>query len=749
MKKPKPLKFRPYARLLTMLGDQLIKSERVALVELIKNSYDADAKWVRVTFQGFDSDFNANSNSKIIIEDDGIGMTRDVIENHWANPATPVKLIGKKNDKKSTTKGRVIQGEKGIGRFALLKIGRKISITTRCLRTSSELVLGLDVSGFTADFITDDGALFLDDLSLTLDEVDPALTIIPGNYTLGGNKLRRPSHGTRIEIGHLVGTWSRDKVAKVYEDLTRLQSIFDVRPRDVDDNKKSSNSFEVFIYRDAVYEAFSAERQEKLDLLLENNSVFKIEGKYIQSKQIFDFILNDKRIIIPLGDIRFSALAVFRSQFGKKGEVLESRGTECGSFSFSFYVFNFSPDAKGPALLDSEDKKLIKEHRIYLYRDNIRVYPYGDPDDDWLQIDVRRGTVRASEFLSNDQVVGFVNITQDNNPNLRDKTSREGLVDTGHPTDDFRALLQIFLAWVRKDPYAKELIKEKRTTDIAIFKSDEVQRSFDEAIGAVESGTKSEIVEKIGKANQNYKTERRYLVQRAETTEHLAGVGLSVEAASHDLTLAMQSATRALDTLIASTNRGGDIDPELLQRELSSVRGLLSFIESQMKNMQLLFKSTKQRRKTIRVGDILDKVVGLFKGMLANYDIDVRVERIGSPLVASTTEAVLLQLFLNLFDNSTFWLSGADKPRVIEIHLDGDKGILIFADNGPGFRKDDIPYIFEPFFSGKGDDGRGLGLYIARQLLERHEYSIEVAEKYDRIQAGANLVISFVKEDEV
>ncbi|PPU55409.1 ATP-binding protein [Xanthomonas arboricola pv. corylina] len=83
------IKFKPYARLLTMLGDQLIKNERVALVELIKNSYDADAGWVKVIFEGFDANFQANASSRIIIEDDGVGMTRDVIENHWANPATP------------------------------------------------------------------------------------------------------------------------------------------------------------------------------------------------------------------------------------------------------------------------------------------------------------------------------------------------------------------------------------------------------------------------------------------------------------------------------------------------------------------------------------------------------------------------------------------------------------------------------------------------------------------------------------
>src|SRR3546814_16926933 len=105
--------------------------------------------------------------------------------------------------------------------------------------------------------------------------------------------------------------------------------------------------------------------------------------------------------------------------------------------------------------LDNSDKELLRQHRIYLYRDGIRVYPYGDPDDDWLLIDVRRGTVKASEFLSNDQVVGHVKLTQVDNTELRDQTSREGLVDTGDPTSAFRELLPILLAWVRKDPNAK------------------------------------------------------------------------------------------------------------------------------------------------------------------------------------------------------------------------------------------------------------------------------------------------------
>src|ERR1700745_1257899 len=89
MTKPKTLRFEPYARLLTMLGDQLIKNERIALVEIIKNSFDADASWVKVTFEGFGEEFQVNANSKIVVEDDGEGMAQDVLENHWVKPATP------------------------------------------------------------------------------------------------------------------------------------------------------------------------------------------------------------------------------------------------------------------------------------------------------------------------------------------------------------------------------------------------------------------------------------------------------------------------------------------------------------------------------------------------------------------------------------------------------------------------------------------------------------------------------------
>lgn len=761
----KQLKFKPYARLLTMLGDQLIRNEQVALSELIKNAYDADATWVKVTFEGFDEDFGASPSAKIIVEDDGHGMTADVIENHWVNPATPMKLVAKKGDRRKTARGRIIQGEKGIGRFALLKLGRDVTMVTRPPESPTENVLDLKLAQYDEDFLDGDKAMFLDELDMEFDTVTPATVIAEREIDLGGKKRTRAAHGTRIEISPPVGKWSRGKVEKVFEDLSRLQSIFVEAPGQPDSSsgdgpaedrspaaeaRSGDDEFAVFIYRGETYEPFRSDLRARLDVLLTDHSVFKINGRFDEDAAAFRFDLSGQEKVLTLSDPEITGLAVFRDYLKLRGlapSEAEQLAPECGSFGFSFYVFDFSADAKGRLQLDKQDKELIKKHRIYLYRDGIRVFPYGDPEDDWLLIDVRRGTVRASEFLSNDQVVGFVNISQADNPNLRDKTSREGLVDTGLAVEDLRSLLQALLAWVRKAPYEQYRQRTKQSSDVEVFRSNKVQSLMDDAVtAAAAANTPPRVRETLNEANRQYKAERRYLVQRAENTEHLAGVGLSVEAASHDLMLAMQRVMAAIDKLVSLCDGDAPIDKEALSAELISMRGLLSFVQSQMSDMQMLFRSTKQRRKDVRVVDLVEKVTKIFKTLLDRHSIEVTVDTVGSPLVAKTTDAVLLQLLLNLFDNATYWLAAAPQPRAIEILLDGNQGTMVFADSGPGFREDDLPYVFEPFYSGKGEDGRGLGLYIARQLLERHEYSIEIAGKDQRILKGANLVVSFVKE---
>lgn len=747
------LTFEPYARLLTMLGDQLIKNERIALVEIIKNAYDADASWVKVTFSGFGSKFEITDNSVIYVEDDGTGMTKQVLTEHWVSPATPIKKINKQTND-TTAKGRKIQGEKGIGRFAILKLGKTISIVTRPEGQQEEYTLDLDLSPYDDDFLTENGEtkqLFLKDIHLTLSESPKAVVIRSAEMALGARELRRLPHGTRIAISKLRGAWTAKKVEDVYEDLIRLQSIFDATATAT--NKQNSGAgtlapdFEVAIYKDETFQTFPTEYLANLRQLINDKPVLKItDGVYDQARKTFKFHLNGKATVLPLTDPEITGLKIFRDLFGEQGEMLTARGTKCGSFSFGFYVFDFNRDPNSKYYLDKDDRKILKAHRIYLYRDNIRVYPYGDPDDDWLQIDAYRGTISAGWFLSNDQVVGHVDITQKGNPALRDKTNREGLIDIGDATGDFIHLLQVFLAWVRKAPYGRYLAKLKLNRDIDIVKKQQVQASLD-ALEEKLGGNKAAKAA-FSEALKLYRLERSYLIQRAETTENLAGVGLSVETASHDIMAVMHRGLVALDALISETQKPGSLSKDFVNRELISLRGMFSFIEAQLKDVQLLFKSTKQRRKDTRVRDVLQKVHKLFDASLKKDNIAFEIVEQGSPLVAKTTDAVLLQLFLNLFDNAVYWLrSKSGGKRQIEVLLNGDEGQLTFADNGPGVNAEDAPYIFEPFYSGKGEDGRGLGLYIARQLLERHDYSIELADtKRHKLLSGANFVVSFVNE---
>jgi HSP90 family molecular chaperone len=197
----KQLTIRPYARLLTMLGEQLIKNERIALIELIKNSYDADAEWVKITFQDFGNDYKIKPESKIIIEDDGCGMNQKIIENHWLNPATPEKKIRKKKNDQ-TKKGRFIQGEKGIGRFAILKLARKIDIISRAVGEDEEHYIKYNFTKYDDDFLTENGKdkeLFIDDIKVFYLNRVPE-RIVNSEINIGAKKKKRKSHGTIIEV---------------------------------------------------------------------------------------------------------------------------------------------------------------------------------------------------------------------------------------------------------------------------------------------------------------------------------------------------------------------------------------------------------------------------------------------------------------------------------------------------------------------------------------------------------------------
>ncbi len=734
------LPFRPYARLLTMLGDQLIKNERIALVELIKNAYDADADRVEVRFEGFRDDMTHDENSRIVVRDDGAGMSIDRVRTGWMNPAAPQKLLDKRRGTGRTPgKKRVVQGEKGIGRFAILKLGRVIKVTTRQPDAAFETILTYDFSRFDDDFVSENDEpkeIFLDQITVDCRQARP-------------EKLRGAEHGTVIEIRDLKGVWNDAIIRDLCRDVSNLTDPVSRLTR-----REARDRLEIAIACNGRPRGVAADEIESLKTLIEDKAVLDVRGGFRSSEDAFSFRIGDVPQDVGLRDSGITGLWLWRQRFGRADDragtqtrKLFPAETEyaCGDFAFQFYVFDFARGIDGRYMLTQGDKNRLKDHRIYLYRDEVRVYPYGDPDDDWLKIDVTRGTGRAGDFFSNDQLIGWIDITQKGNPKLRDKTNREGLIETGGAAEDLIFLVQLFLSYVKQYPFARYQQKQRQRDAARTARDAAVARRLADLQEDLSRSGQATQARKVAKVTAAYERERAHLSHRAETAEDLAGVGLSVEMASHDIMLLMNRAQDVARQLArAARPAGGEV-----QEQADMLVGVLQQIADGMKDIQVLFKSSRRRRKVLKVEPLLDRIHQIYRTWMDQRQVRYRKVTVGkSPLTASTTDGVIMQVLINLFDNACYWLESVEaETRQICVTVDADHGELVFSDSGPGIDADDLPYIFEPFYSGKGQEGRGLGLYIARQLLERHGYRIETADEQRRVLSGANFVVSLVKED--
>ena len=692
-REPTLLSIRPYARLLTMLGEQLLKNERVALVELIKNAYDADAGTVDLEFDGFAEDMKKLPRSRIVVRDDGCGMTAETVKTAWMNPATPTKFLAKKEGKRWTSeKNRVIQGEKGIGRFAVLKLAKKITVTTRVRGAASETVVSYDFTRFDDDFVEEAGEekeIFLDEVKINWDERTPET--LPGK-----------ARGTVIEMEALKGAWSERLIERLCRDVANLTDPVSRLTR-----KDATDRFEISVVCNGQRRAVAYDEEETLKSLIEDKAVFSIAGRFLSEGCVYRFDAGSGDEEVSLYDERVKGLWIWRQRYPDKeakAEVSKKQTYVCGDFTFQFYIFDFARGRgiDGRYLLIQDDKNRLKDHRVYLYRDGVRVYPYGDPDDDWLNIDVSRGIGRAGDFFSNDQIIGWVDITQAGNPTLRDKTNREGLIETGGAAEDFVFLIGTFLSYIKQGPFLRYQMKQRQKNLANSVREGVVAEHLARLKESLQEADAIACAREMSKIESEYQQERNFLLRRAEMTEDLAGVGLSVEMASHDIMLLLGRA-QDLGLRLARHARKGSI--EAVREQADMLVGVLQQIVIGMRDVQSLFRSSRRRRQVLKVEPILDKIYGIYAGLLEKLEITYNKVVVGtSPLVATTTDGVVMQVLINLFDNAAYWLDtkATSAPREIRVTLDGDSGELVFADNGPGVHVEDKPYIFEAFFSGKG-----------------------------------------------
>ena len=704
MKKP----FKVTARVLAHLGEDLIKDESIALLELVKNSYDAGASKCVVDF-----DFDIFGRlEQISISDNGSGMALDTIENVWLVIGTDNKKVKIENH----CTGRLPLGEKGIGRLGVHKLGNDIKV-------------------YSKSSLDDEVYVSIDWTKLALSkEIDDFII----DYGYSNKKHLQSSTGTIIIVRELKGDWNRRKLRSVFRDLTTLNSPF----------SEKSDSFEVVVTsNNSVFSGLPNLETIKDSGLFYGHCV--LEGKQITefSYQFRPWAALDKispRRVDSLDDyekyiIHYVEKETDNNKLVKVQEVLNLNNYNIGKIQFDLIMYE--KDSSVFSLLNIEKKGLndyLRENSgIRVYRDNMRVFDYGEPGNDWLSIDKRR-LGRSGGNISNSLLLGAVMLERDTSFGLREKTNREGFIED-----------EAYFSFVDAISYALDLFVQQRNQDrmnlMAIYKKG--KNVTEPVIGEL-----SEVIEIVknkvaDKDDQNqiltylYRMENQYNEVR-DTLIHSASIGINLGGAIHELEKQMSA--------LKSCAESGNIE---------KVKSIVHILESIIANYSTMM--IKSEILKVKVSDIVARVIEYNRFRFQDHEIRLfsNYKKYDGIAMLSKTESIAA--LTNLIDNSIYWTCRSQtEGRKMYIYLTDSfkEGYVTIAvcDNGPGFKI--APELaVRPFVSGKPlNSGMGFGLYIAHETMKQLKGYLNILCSDDielpdsAIQKGidkAIVALSFPKAD--
>lgn len=662
--------FQPRARLLKLIGEELISDEVVALSELVKNSHDADAASVTVTFRGV-----TTLGGTLEVRDDGFGMSVSTLLGRWMEPAASTK-VGK--GRQITPKGRRVLGEKGVGRFAADKLSRQLEIISRCPKRSDEVQAVVDWDQY------DNGALLLSEVQNRW-EVRPARDVAP--------------HGTCLKMIGLRAVWSERMFRRLSIRLSRLLSPF--RPKD---------PFAIRIESDE-FPQYSGELRS--DFLA--RAPYRVEAEF-DGRQNILVSLNGR----PANVQRWNG----------HGELT------CGPVCVRLYVFDLDGESLARIGPRTEVRAWLREWTgVSIYRDGFRVWPYGEPHDDWLRLDQRRVNSPV-EHLSNNQVIGFIDIGRDKNPELKDQTNREGLIHN-QAREDLRRLVNIVLQSIEAERQSIRHPIRRETGGIVVQPQDvSIREEMDRLATKAGGDIGQELKLLRNRLDKQTSKEEERLRHFMKGYSGLAAIGQMTAGILPLLSIETRRMETELEKLhVILTGRKIPEAREAMERFACS---LVHINEQKMLALAACGSGKKKRAidVTAEIAAFMDVVQPLL--VVQGFAIDI----VSPPREVIRTEMCpesffcLLQILLS---NSLDWARQVASPKIrIVVSPTQDHCEIVYSDNGPGISSEIASVIFEPRFSCK-EGGRGMGLTIANQMVEADGGRISVI--LDGRRKGANFQI--------
>ena len=685
---------RPRARILRTLGDELISSEAVALMELVKNSYDADATRVLVRFHGP----LEIGGGKVEVIDNGHGMSLETIQTTWMEPAT----LSRKRERRSQRLGRRVLGEKGIGRFATSRLANFLEVVTRQAGSEQESRVYFDWAQF------DNEGKYLDEVEVLWEEEDP-MELAPGGaverlWDSGGEPNPDDlTHGTILRMEQLRSNWGKSE----FDDLrTRLSRL--VSPFFGDELAARNDQFELCLDLPPPFERQSGV-VEPPELL--RNPHYVLRGT-IDADGHYDFGIGMR------GD---SGEESIRGEFKPK-----NHWAECGPIGVELRVWDRDTTSMAE-LVERHSFQSVSDVRrmlnngagISIYRDGFRVLPYGEPDDDWLRLDMRR-VQNPTLRLSNNQVLGYVTISSEGNPKLRDQSNREGLIE-GPPLDDLRELVKMTLNELEirryKLRHPPDQPRRQRTGGLFAGLGLATVRNY----VAQHHPEDHHLLQLVWDSEKELDTRAQGIQEVLSRYHRLAALGQLIDTVLHDGRAPLAKITNEATLGLRDVDRSGQDG----MATIAKLGGRFGIIVTQSDALSTIFRKIEPfgGRKRGRPGLVsLEEVIANAFSVLDTEiaEVGVQISLPDTNTQVTVDQAEIQQVIINLLQNSLHWLRLVSQDtRKISVQVrrsEPDEVDVIFSDSGPGVNPDFRGRIFDPYFSTK-PDGVGLGLTIAGEIV--------------------------------
>jgi signal transduction histidine kinase len=718
-------KVRPAGRHIITIGRDLIKDKYAAIVELVKNAYDADSPYCKVSLKPFKKITKENGEHgeingiRIEIKDEGHGMDFTTVTDTWMVPSTDNKLKRKISPKK-----RTMQGRKGVGRYAASMLGDDLVLQT--IDEKGELTtLYLIWKNFV-------DAEYLSDVDVLIENFET-----------------KRKNGTEIIVvgdeSHL-NEWNEKQLQNLKFELKKLVPPIDRNEHNVDTNIED---FKIQLeLGDFPYEGFRNKTEDIEPYPLIELYDYRITGS-VSPNGVAKLKFHNNR----LKDANEEIIPEFNIDLNINPKRKQDE-KYCGEIQVDFRVFDREVESIDNlierGLKDPETNKKVgrREARVILdtyngigvFRNGFRIRPLGDAGYDWLELDKER-VQNPSLKIGSEQVIGFIHIQSEEDSQLYEKSARDGLKETAQ----YFGLLEICkqtLLELEKRRFAYRLkvglgrskrgVEEKINT---LYNFNDLKENINKQLDmlGIEPKKRETINKIISEKEEKSNKIADELKQIIALYQGQATVGKIVNVILHEGRKPLGYFKNQFP-LISEWNE--ELKNNFSQETLDTIINRLGVVDEQANIFIKLFgkldplsAKKREKKKDFNLRTVIENVKDVFLVELESQKIEYKIDCDINQTCFGWSEDFYI-IFTNLVDNGIYWLQNnkaSNKQIHFKVYEEDELLIVEYRDNGQGIEKNLIEseIIFEPEFSNKSGGGSGLGLAIAGEAAERNDSELK------------------------